>query len=116
MVMTGRTKAEIVSALEAAFKNKQLPDVESGNMVFMMSKSAYLSDQGNHNGSHLMFFNTLRDGKDWGAGAPGSPVFSSPWWFLSSQESSHAKGLPPVFVFAVEVPKWSDGSAAHMEQ
>jgi hypothetical protein len=27
---------------KAAFDNKQLPDLESGNMVFMMSKSAYL--------------------------------------------------------------------------
>jgi hypothetical protein len=41
MVMAGHSKAEIVSALKAAFANKQLPDLESGNMVFMMSKSAY---------------------------------------------------------------------------
>jgi len=40
MVMASHSKAEIVSALKAAFANKQLPDLESGNMVFMMSKSA----------------------------------------------------------------------------
>ena len=45
----GQSKAEIVSALKAAFANKQLPDLESGNMVFMMSKSAYLYDAGDHN-------------------------------------------------------------------
>jgi hypothetical protein len=39
MVMAGHSRAEIVSALKAAFANKQLPDLESGNMVFMMSKS-----------------------------------------------------------------------------
>jgi hypothetical protein len=39
MVMAGHSKAEIVSALKAAFDNKQLPDLENGNMVFMMSKS-----------------------------------------------------------------------------
>jgi hypothetical protein len=61
MVMAGHSKAEIVSALKAAFANKQLPDLESGNMVFMMSKSAYLYDAGDHNGPHLMFFTALKD-------------------------------------------------------
>ena len=46
MVMAGHSKAEIVSALKAAFDNKQLPDLESGNMVFVMSKSAYLYEAG----------------------------------------------------------------------
>jgi len=90
--MAGHSKAEIVSALKAAFANKQLPDLESGNMVFMTSKSAYLYDAGDHNGPHLMFFTALKDGKDWGAGAHGSPVFAGPYWYLSSQEPSQAKG------------------------
>jgi len=116
MVLAGHSKAEIVSALKAAFDNKQLPYLESGNMVFMMSKSAYLYDAGDHNGPHLMFFTALTDGKDWGAFASGSPVFSGPYWFLSSKETSQAKGLPPILVFAVEVAKWSDGTAAPMHQ
>jgi len=116
MVMAGRSEAEIVSALKAAFDNKQVPDLENGNMVFMMSKSAYLYDAGDHNGPHLMFFTPLKDGKDWGAGASGSPVFSGPYWFLPSKEPSQAKGLPPILVFAVEVAKWSDGTAAPMHQ
>jgi hypothetical protein len=89
-------------------------------MVYMMSKSAYLFDAGDHNGPHLMFFTALEDGKDWGAFASGSPVVSGPYWFLSSKESpkepSHAKGLPPILVFAVEVAKWSDGTAAPVHQ
>jgi len=116
MVLAGRSKAEIVSALKAAFDNKQLPDLESGNVVYMMSKSAYLFDAGDHNGPHLMFFTTLTDGKDWGAFASGSPVFSGPYWFLTSKEASQAKGLPPILVFAVEVAKWSDGTAVPMHQ
>jgi hypothetical protein len=47
-VMAGRSKAEIVSALKAAFDKKQLPDLENGAMAFMMSKSAYLYDAGDH--------------------------------------------------------------------
>jgi hypothetical protein len=116
MVMAGHSKAEIVSAVKAAFDNKQLPDLEDGAMAFMMSKSAYLYDEGDHNASHLMFFTALKDGKDWGAGASGSPVVSGPYWFLSSKEPSQAKGLPPILVFAVIVAKWSDGTAAPMHQ
>lgn len=120
MVMAGHSKAEIVSAVKAAFHNKQLPALENGAMAFMMAKSAYLYDAGDHNGPHVMFFTALEDGKDWGAGASGSPIFSGPYWFLSSQgpskEPSQAKGLPPILVFAVEVAKWSDGTAAPMHQ
>src|SRR5262245_10293432 len=107
MVMAGHSKAEIVSAIKAAFDNKQLPDLENGAMAFMMSKSAYLTDEGDHNGPHLMFFTALKDAKNWGACASGSPVVSGPYWFLSSTEPSQAKGLPPILVFAVEVAKWS---------
>ena len=114
--MAGHSKAEIVSAIKAAFDNKQLPDLENGNMVFMMSKSAYLYDEEDHNGPHLMFFTALKDGKDWGAFASGSPVASGPYWFLSSKEPSQAKRLPPILVFAVEVAKWSDGTAAPTHQ
>jgi len=57
MVMAGHSKAEVVSAIKAAFDNKQLPDLENGNIE-----------------------------------------------------------LPPILVFAVEVAKWSDGTAAPMHQ
>ena len=73
--MAGHSKAEIVSALKAAFDNKQLPDLESGNMVFMMSKSAYLYDAGDHNGPHVMFFTALEDGKDGGGWRIGLASF-----------------------------------------
>jgi hypothetical protein len=114
MVMAGHSKAEILSTLKAAFEKKQLPDLENGAMAFMMSKSAYLFDAGDHNGPHVMIFASLEDGKDWGAWASGSPVFSGPYWFLSSKEP--AKGLPPILVFAVAVAKWSDGTVAPVHQ
>ncbi len=63
-----------------------------------LSKSAYLYDDGDHNGPHVMFFAALKDGKDWGADASGSPVFAGPYWFLSPEEPSQAKGLPPILV------------------
>jgi hypothetical protein len=112
MVMAGRSKTEILSAIKAAFKNRQLPDLESGAMCYMMSKSAYLTDEDDHNLPHLMFFTAGMEAKDWGSGAAGSPVMSAPYWFFSSQEPSQMKGLPPILVFLVPVADWSDGTPA----
>jgi hypothetical protein len=112
MVMAGRSKAEIVSALKTAYQKKQLPSLESGAMDYMMSKSSYLTDQGEHNRPHLMFYTPLKEGKDWGSGAAGSPVMSSPYWFFSPEEQSQAKGLTPILVFLVPVADWSDGTPA----
>jgi hypothetical protein len=112
LVMDGRSKAEMISAVKAAYEKKQLPDLESGAMDYMMSKSAYLTDQGEHNGPHLMWYNTLADGKDWGSFAEGSPVMSAPYWFFASNDPSQMKGLPPILVFLVGVADWSDGTPA----
>lgn len=112
MVMAGRSKAEIVSAVKAAFENKQLPHLESGAMDYMMSKSSYLTDEGEHNLPHVMFYTLVKDGKDWGAGAEGSPVMSSPYWFFTPQHQPQVKALPPILVFLVAVTNWSDGSPA----
>jgi len=112
MVMAGRSKAEILSAIKAAFENGQLPKLESGAMDYMMPKSAYLTDEGDHNVPHLMFFTAGMDAEDWGPGAAGSPVMSAPYWFFSSKEPSQMKGLPPILVFLVVVADWSDGTPA----
>jgi len=110
MVMAGRSKAEIVSAVKAAFEKKQLPSLESGAMDYMMSKSSYLTDQGGHNVPHVMFYTRDENAQDWGAVA--SPVMSSPYWFISQKEQSQMTGLPPILVFLVMVADWSDGTPA----
>ncbi|RUL77748.1 hypothetical protein EKH80_06425 [Dyella choica] len=112
MVMAGRSNAEVLSALKAAYEHKQLPDLENGAMEYMLSKSSYLTDEEGHNMAHLMFDTRVKDGKDWGSGAAGSPVMSGSFWFDSPQEQSQMKGLPPILVFLVGVPNWSDGTPA----
>jgi len=112
LAMAGRSKAEMLSALKAAYENKQLPNLESGAMDYMMSKSSYLTDQGGHNMPHLMFDTLVKDGKDWGSGAEGSPVMSSPYWFVTPEDQGQVKGLPPILVFLVGVATWSDGTPA----
>ena len=112
MVIAGRSKAEMVSALKTAYEKKELPKLESGAMDYMMSKSAYLTDEGDHNVPHVMFYSPVENAEDWGSGAAGSPVMSSPYWFISPKERSQVKGLPPILVFLVMVADWSDGTPA----
>jgi hypothetical protein len=112
MVMAGRSKTEMLSAIKAAFANGQVPTLESGAMDYMMSKTAYLTDQGDHTVPHLMFFTAGINAEDWGSGAAGSPLISAPYWFFSAQEPSQMKELPPILVFLIGVPNWSDGTTA----
>lgn len=112
MVMAGHSRAEILSALKAEFANGQLPNLERGAMDYMMSPSAYLTDEGDHNVPHVMFYAAGADATDWGAGMAGSPVGAAPYWFFSSEEPSRMDGLPPIHVYLVVVADWSDGRPA----
>ncbi|HEY1807493.1 MAG TPA: hypothetical protein VGG42_02970 [Acidobacteriaceae bacterium] len=116
MVMAGRSKAEIVAALKAAYAKQQLPQLPGGAMDYMMSKSSYLTDQGGHNLPHLMFYTRLGNAEDWGSGAAGSPVMSSPYWFVSPGQQSRMQQLPQILVFLVGTATWSDGSPVARQQ
>lgn len=115
MVMAGHSRADILSAVKEAFANGQLPALESGAMDYMMSPSAYLTDEGGHNVPHLMFYTAGQDPADWGAGMAGSPVMAAPYWFFTPGEASRMEGLPPIHVFLVVVPDWSDGTPARLQ-
>jgi hypothetical protein len=112
MVLAGRSTAEIIAALTAGFENERLPTLERDAMSYMVSKSAYLTDEGAHNLPHLMFYTHVTNSKDWGSGAADSPVLSSPYWFFSPKEEQQVKGLPPMLVFLVALSHWSDGTPA----
>jgi hypothetical protein len=102
MALAGRTKAEIIADNKAAFEKGELPPLEPGAMSYMMSKRAYLTDKGDHNLAHLMFYAPPLDGKAWGADLPKSPVMLIPQF----------KGVQPIDVFIVPVSSWSDGTPA----
>ena len=102
MVLAGQAKDEIIAGNKAAFEKGELPPLEPGGMSYMMSKQAYLSDGGDHNLAHLMFYAPALDGKAWGADLPNSPVMLIPQF----------KGAQPIDVFIVPVGKWSDGTPA----
>jgi hypothetical protein len=104
MILAGKSKAEIIDALKAAYEKKELPPLEPGAMSYMMSKDQYLSDTGDHHWvAHLMFYTPLMDGAVWGANLPRSPVILNPQF----------SGAPePIDVFMVPTRRWSDGTAA----
>ena len=104
MILDGKSKAQIIDALKAAYENKELPPLEPGAMSYMMSKDQYLTDNGDHHWmAHLMFYTPLMDGAVWGADLPKSPVMLNPQF----------SGAPePIDVFMVPAGRWSDGTAA----
>ncbi len=101
-VMAGRSKAQIKEWEKGAYAKKKLPTtVEPGAMAYMMSRSAYLTDEGSHNLAHLMIYTPVMDKANWGADAPNSPVI-----FLQQVPPE------PFTVFLVPTGKWSDGTSA----
>jgi hypothetical protein len=102
LVIAGKSKAEIMEACKDAFARKELPELEPGAMSYMMSKHSYLTDHGDHNLAHVMFYTPEMPGKVWGADVSNSPIM------LGNQFTPGE----PVNTFIVAVPEWSDGTAA----
>jgi hypothetical protein len=105
LILSGRSEAQMFEDVKAAFDKKEMPPLESGAMCYMLSKQGYLSDRDGHWHPHLMFFVPLTEPASWGAGLPGSPVVGA---FTETQEQ-HT-------VFLIPVAKWSDGTAASMDE
>jgi hypothetical protein len=100
LVLEGKSKADIVQKIAAAFAGKQLPALEPNAMCYMMSKQQYLSDDGKNWHPHLMFFVPGDAAKTWGAGLPGSPVM------VANDPEERAN------IFMIWVGNWSDGTPA----
>jgi hypothetical protein len=93
MALAGASKAQIIDAIRTAVAKKELGAPESGSMSYMMSKEAYLTDQGGHNLAHVMFE------------LPRNGVFQDDPNFFVSWDPA------PVIEFNVPVGHWSDGTA-----
>jgi hypothetical protein len=113
MVLAGYSEAEIITAIKQKLLKKELPALEPGAMSYMMSKSAYLTDDDHHNLAHVMFYNIISDAGIWGANLPKSPIGSSSYWFPNDVDNPQ-DGLPPIRVFIVGVKRWSDGTLQHI--
>jgi hypothetical protein len=104
MILAGRSIAQMIDTVKAAFDKKELPMPASGAMCYMMSKEAYLTDSGNHNLAHLMFEVPRIDGAALGADLPNSPVIVG-----------EQNGPEPMTDMIVPVGKWSDGTPAPLQ-
>jgi hypothetical protein len=112
LLLAGHSKLEVIAAINAALEKKELPNVEPGAVDYMMAKSSYLTDNGGHNGPHLMFYAPMKDVAAWGANVPNSPVMAVNYWYLSQQSYPLLQRFPPIAVFLIGVDKWSDGTPA----
>jgi len=114
MTLTGHSDAEVAARIQVALRSKKIAALAAGAMCYMMSKSSYLSHEGDHDMAHVMFYVPLKDGADWGANAAGSPVFGGNYWFYSPDHQAEAAALPPLSVLLVGVGNWSDGTPTAM--
>jgi hypothetical protein len=112
LLLAGHSKQEVIAAIKAAIDKKELPAIEPGTVSYMMSKDSYLTDYGGHNGPHMMFYDTAKDGAAWGANLTNSPVLAVNYWYISAEAYPQLKSFPPLSVFLVGVAKWSDGTPA----
>ncbi|MEO9035863.1 MAG: hypothetical protein ABI442_10170 [Gemmatimonadaceae bacterium] len=98
-VLTSASKAEMRKLETADWAAGKLKAPEPGALCYMMSKGAYLNDDGGAWRPHVMFFAPRTADGAWGANLPGSPVMSD----SSSYEQTT--------IFFVVVPNWSDGTS-----
>jgi hypothetical protein len=106
LALAGKSKSEIIQTTIAALDKKQLPALEPGAMVYMMSKQQYLNDDDKAWHPHVMFFEQGNVGKSWGANLPGSPL-------IAANDPDER-----VTIFMMWTATWSDGSPApamHMQ-
>lgn len=104
MVLAGKSRTEIASAISSAFDSKQIPPLEPGAMVYMMSSQQYLNDAGKAWHPHLMFLVPGDAAATWGANLPDSPVIAA-----NDPEER-------MTVFMVVLPHWSDGTPSPHNQ
>ena len=102
LVLAGKSRSDIASAVATALDNKELPALEPGAMAYMMSRQQYLNDTGKAWHSHTMFFSPGDMTKSWAADDPNSPVMM----VNDPQER--------VTILLVLADKWSDGTASAM--
>jgi hypothetical protein len=104
-VLSGVSRADIITRTKAAIAAKTITAPEAGAMSFMLSKDGFLGDDaGGPWHPHVMFWGPPGPGADWGADAAGSPIISAP------------SDLLPMTMYFVLVRKWSDGTLATYKQ
>ncbi len=99
LVLAGKSKTQMVTAITSALESKRLPSIAPGAMSYMMSKEQYLNDEAKNWHPHVMFFVPGATPTSWGANLVGSPIYEAPFPQLR------------LTIFMIPVKHWSDGTA-----
>jgi hypothetical protein len=100
LVLAAKSKAQITEALESAWDEHELPNLEPNAMCYMMSKDQYLQDDGGHWHPHMMWYVPGDAEKSWGANQAGVPAMAG---YVPQDRMT---------VLMVVVNHWSDGTPA----
>jgi hypothetical protein len=98
LALAGKSKPQLVAAIQAALDEKKLLPISRGAMCYMMSKQGYLNDAGGHWHPHLMFFAPSTKPEAWGANLDDSPI-------VAAQDTEDR-----ITIFMVPLSRWSDGT------
>lgn len=98
LALAGKSKSQIVAAIQSALDEKKLAPIARGAMCYMMSKQGYLNDAGGRWHPHLMFFASSTKPEAWGANLDNSPI-------VAVQDSEDR-----ITIFMVPLSRWSDGT------
>jgi hypothetical protein len=98
LALAGKSKPQIVAAIQSALEEKKLPPMASGAMCYMMSKQGYLNNADGHWHPHLMFFAPSTKPEAWGANLDNSPI-------VAVQDTEDR-----MTIFMVPLARWSDGT------
>jgi hypothetical protein len=98
LALAGKSKPQLVAAIQTALDEKKLAPIARGAMCYMMSKQGYLNDAGGHWHPHLMFFAPSTKPETWGANLDDSPI-------VAAQDTEDR-----ITIFMVPVSRWSDGT------
>jgi hypothetical protein len=98
LALAGKSKPQIVAAIQSALEEKKLPPMASGAMCYMMSKQGYLNNADGPWHPHLMFFAPSTKPEAWGANLDNSPI-------VAVQDTEDR-----ITIFMVPLSRWSDGT------
>jgi hypothetical protein len=102
-IMTGISRADIVTRTKHAYATHEFPLPAAGSMTYMLSRDQILAPEKPHWMPHLMFYyDKSLPSSTWGASGMTSPII----------DGSIGDPSSPVLVLLIPVRQWSDGTTA----
>jgi hypothetical protein len=102
-IMSGVSRAELVTRTHSAYASHEFPMPAAGSMTYMLSHEQYLAEVNPHWMPHLMFYyDKSQPAATFGAGGMTAPVI----------DGSIGDPNYPLLTLLIPVRQWSDGTPA----